>query len=141
MSKSAQGVTRILNRMKGTHFSLRSFAGKMTLVACLAAACYLALPQLSASAQSRGPVQRTVQGKVVDKSNAPLKGAVVYLKDDHTLSVMSKITDNEGLYRFGQLSQNTDYELWAESNGKKSKTKTISSFESRNAFHFTLKVD
>lgn len=127
--------------MKRTHFSLRSFAGKLTLVCGLAAVYCLALPQISVSAQSRGPVQRTVQGKVVDGSDAPLKGAVVYLKDDHTLSVMSKITDDQGSYRFGQLSQNTEYELWAESNGKKSKTRTISSFENRNAFHFNLKVD
>lgn len=127
--------------MKRTHFSLRPFAGKMALAACLAAAYCLVAPQLSVFAQSRGPVQRTVQGKVVDKSDAPLKGAVVYLKDGHTLSVMSKITDDQGAYRFGQLSQNTDYELWAESNGKKSKTKTISSFESRNSFNFNLKVD
>lgn len=127
--------------MKRTHFSLRFFAGKVTLIACLAAAYCLAVPQRSAFAQSRGPVQRTVQGMVVDKSNAPLKGAVVYLKDDHTLSVMSKITDDKGAYRFGQLSQNTDYELWAESNGKKSKTRSISSFESRNTFNFNLKVD
>ena len=113
----------------------------MALVSCVVAAFCLALPQISVSAQNRGPVQRTIDGKVVDKSDAPLKGAVVYLKDDHTLSVMSKITDAQGEYRFGQLSQNTDYELWAESDGKKSKTKNISSFESRNAFHFNLKVD
>lgn len=86
-------------------------------------------------------MQRTVDGKVVGQSGEPLNGAVVYLKDDHTLSVMSKITDAQGAYRFGQLSQNTDYELWAESNGKKSKTRNISSFESRNAFHFNLKID
>ncbi len=113
----------------------------MALGLYLAAACCLVLPQVSASAQSRGPVQRTVQGKVVDKSGAPLNGAVVYLKDDHTLSVMSKITDAQGAYRFGQLSQNTDYELWAEKDGNKSKTRNISSFESRNSFHFNLKVD
>ena len=127
--------------MKRPHFPLRSFVGKAALVSCVVVACCLALPQISVSAQSRGPVQRTIDGKVVDQSDAPLKGAVVYLKDDHTLSVMSKITDDKGEYRFGQLSQNTDYELWAESNGKKSKTKNISSFESRNAFHFNLKVD
>lgn len=136
-----QSESFILADMKRTHFSLRSLAGKMTLVACLAAAFCLALPQTPAFAQARGPVQRTVQGKVVDKSGSPLNGAVVYLKDDHTLSVMSKITDKQGAYRFGQLSQNTEYELWAESNGKKSNTKTISSFESRNAFNFDLKVD
>ena len=127
--------------MKRTLFSLRSFACKLALASSVAMACCLILPQISVSAQSRGPVQRTIDGKVLDKSDAPLKGAVVYLKDDHTLSVMSKITDAQGEYRFGQLSQNTDYELWAESNGKKSKTKNISSFESRNAFHFNLKVD
>lgn len=132
---------RILKSMKRIQFSLRSFVGKVTLSMCLAAAGLLVAPQLSAWAQSRGPVQRTVQGKVLDSSNAPVKGAVVYLKDGHTLSVMSKITDDQGAYRFGQLSQNTDYELWAESNGKKSKTRTISSFESRNSFDFNLKVD
>jgi hypothetical protein len=126
--------------MKRTRLSFRSFAGKMALATCLAASCCLVLPAV-AVAQSRGPVQRTIDGKVVNKSDAPLKGAVVYLKDDHTLSVMSKITDADGTYRFGQLSQNTDYELWAESDGKKSKTRNISSFESRNAFHFNLKVD
>ena len=142
MSKRRSAMSsRILKSMKRTHFSLRSFTGKVTLGVCLTAAGFFVAPQLSAWAQSRGPVQRTVQGKVVDSSNAPVKGAVVYLKDGHTLSVMSKITDDQGAYRFGQLSQNTDYELWAESNGKKSKTRSISSFESRNSFDFNLKVD
>lgn len=132
---------RILNLMKHTHFSLRSFAGKLTVACALAATFCLVAPQPPAYAQSRGPVQRMVQGKVVNGSNAPVKGAVVYLKDDQSLSVMSKITDDQGAYRFGQLSQNSDYELWAESNGKKSKVKTISSFESRNKFNFNLKID
>ena len=126
--------------MKRTRLSLRSFAGKMALAICLTASCCLVLPQVSV-AQSRGPVQRTIDGKVVDKSDAPLKGAVVYLKDDHTLSVMSKITAADGTYRFGQLSQNTDYELWAESNGKKSGVKTISSFDNKNQFYINLKID
>jgi hypothetical protein len=89
----------------------------------------------------RGPAQRIVQGKVMDKSEAGLSGAVVYLKDDHTLSLKSFIADSNGGYRFGQLSQNTDYELWAESNGKKSPTKTISSFDSKNSFQIDLKID
>jgi hypothetical protein len=90
---------------------------------------------------ARGPVQRIVQGKVTDKNEAGLSGAVVYLKDDHTLSLKSFIADANGGYRFGQLSQNTDYELWAESNGKKSPTKTISSFETKNSFQINLKID
>jgi len=81
-----------------------------------------------------------VQGKVVDGSNAVLSGAVVYLKDGHSLSVKSYITPADGTYRFGQLSQTTDYELWAESNGKKSGVRTISSFDSKNLFFIDLKV-
>ncbi len=85
--------------------------------------------------------QRTVSGKVVDKSDAAVKGAIVYLKDDHTLAIKSFIADDAGGYRFGQLSSTTDYELWAEHNGKKSAVKTISSFDSKSSFTINLKVD
>ncbi len=87
------------------------------------------------------PASRVVQGKVVDKANAGLKGATVYLKDGHTLTVKSYIANDDGSYRFGQLAQNTDYELWAESGEKKSSVKNISSFDSRKEFNITLKID
>ena len=86
-------------------------------------------------------MQRVVQGKITDKSDALLKGAVVYLKDTQSLAVKSAITDDDGTYRFGQLSANTDYEIWAESNGKKSNTKAISSFDTKNTFYINLKID
>ena len=89
----------------------------------------------------RGPVQRVVQGKVTDHADAALKGSVVYLKDGHTLSVKSFIADDQGEYRFGQLAQNTDYEIWAEHDGKKSSVKTISSFDNKNQFYINLKID
>ena len=96
---------------------------------------------MPAMAEQRGPAQRIVSGKVVDKADAALKGSVVYLKDDKTLSVKSFIADDSGGYRFGQLSQSTDYELWAELNGKKSNTRTISSFDNKNEFVINLKID
>jgi hypothetical protein len=92
-------------------------------------------------AQERGPVRRTIEGKVHDRNDAPLKGAVVYLKDSRTLAVKSFISDDDGVFHFGQLSQNTDYELYAEFEGKRSKSKTISSFDNKNDFNFTLKIE
>jgi hypothetical protein len=122
--------------------SILSSLGLRSAVAvstCLLAFSFLASPTASLSAQQQA--QRVVQGRVVDKSEAPLKGAVVYLKDSHTLSVKSYISGDDGAYRFGQLAQNTDYSIWAESDGKKSPVKSISSFDTKNDITITLKID
>ena len=92
-------------------------------------------------AQARGPVQRVLHGKVEDKGGAAIKGAVVYLRDAHSQAVKSAISDDDGSYRFVQLSQNTDYEVWAKSNGKQSKTRSISSFDSKNDIDLELTID
>jgi hypothetical protein len=116
------------------------FFRSLLLLSCLVLAAPFALvPAQRASAQQQA--QRAVQGKVVDKADAGLKGAVVYLKDGHTLSVKSYIAGDDGSYRFGQLAQNTDYTVWAESDGKKSAVRNISSFDTRNEFNITLKIE
>jgi len=124
--------------------SARAAVGARAAVAALALALGVcaAGPGIStACAQQRGPVQRTIEGKVHDHNDQPLKGAVVYLKDSRTLAIKSFISDEGGIFHFGQLSQNTDYELYAEFQGKRSKTKSISSFDSKNDFNFTLKIE
>ena len=93
------------------------------------------------AAQGRGPVQRTVVGKVVNKDGAGIKGAVVYLKDTRSTSVKSAFSEDDGSYRFVQLSQNTDYELYAKLGDKTSKSRSISSFDSKNDFTINLKIE
>jgi hypothetical protein len=127
--------------MKVIPGSFRSFVRRVIFAACCATVFSVAVRCESVFAQHRGPAQRVVQGKVTDSDNAPIKGAVVYLKDTRSLSVKSYFSDADGNYRFGQLSQNTDYEVWAENNGKKSAVKTVSSFDSKSQFVINLKIE
>ena len=120
----------------------RRSAGKLLFFFSLLTAATFVLPVAALRAQQAGATQRVLQGKVVDKGDAAIRDAVVYLKDSRSLSVPGPyITDDNGTYRFGQLAQNTDYEIWAESNGRKSGTKSISSFDSKKEFTFNLKID
>jgi hypothetical protein len=127
--------------MKRTPVSLRSRACKVILATGCMTGFSTAIRGVAVFAQQRAPEQRVVQGKVVDGSNAPIKGAVVYLKDSRSLAVKSFFSDDQGEYRFGQLSQNSDYQLWAENNGKKSAVKAISSFDNKNQFFINLKIE
>jgi Carboxypeptidase regulatory-like domain len=85
--------------------------------------------------------QKIVEGKVVGSSNKPQSGAIVYLKNTKTTDIKSFISTADGSYRFGQLSPDVDYEIWAEYQGRKSNTKTISSFDSKKLLDYQLKVD
>ena len=123
-------------------FKLHRFAAAMLTLGVIAGAGMgTVMVPAAAVAQTRAPVQRTVHGKVEDKNGAPIKGAVVYLQDSRSSAVKSAISEDDGSYRFVQLSQNTDYTLWAKADGKKSKTKSISSFDSKNDYEIGLTID
>jgi hypothetical protein len=95
----------------------------------------------SGLAQNLGQTVRVVQGVVRDSSDQPQANAVVYLQDQKSLEVRTYITEVDGRYRFGQLSSEVDYQLWAEYKGHKSKTRSISSFDSKKQFTFDLKIE
>ena len=82
-----------------------------------------------------------MDGEVVDKGGAPLPGAVVYIEDTKSMTIKSYLTDDKGHYHFAQLSLTTDYDLWAKLNEAHSKTKHISSFNSKPDLDYTLKVE
>ena len=124
-----------------TRKGLRGFVGSLAVSCGMIAVTPGLTVGMPLMAQARGPVQRVVTGKVQDKDGVGVKGAVVYLKDTRTSSVKSAIADDDGSYRFVQLSQNTDYELYAKSGDKTSKSRAISSFDSKNEFNINLKIE
>lgn len=87
------------------------------------------------------PTSKMLTGTVTDKSDQPIAGAVVYLKNMKTLAVKSFFAQQDGSYRFPQLALNTDYEVYAEKDGRKSDTKTISQFDDRFTPTINLRID
>ena len=121
----------------------RSFKTHLLIVAVLLGTIFClitAVGYFSTTYAVAENVQRSVQGRVIDASGTPIRSAIVYLSDLRTLTVESYITQEDGAYRFEQLSPNDDYKLWAQLGNKKSKTRTISSFDSRNVFHVIIKI-
>ena len=57
------------------------------------------------------------------------------------MTVESYITQEDGAYRFEQLSPNDDYKLWAQVDGKKSKAKILSSFDDKHVFRVIIRID
>jgi hypothetical protein len=84
---------------------------------------------------------RNISGQVLSKSDAPLSEAIVYLKNTKTLAIKSFITEKDGGYRFPRLSPNVDYEIYAEFQGQKSGTKTVSSFDNRTNVTLNIHID
>lgn len=84
---------------------------------------------------------RILTGTVTDKSDKPVANAVVYLKNTKTLAVKTYIAQNDGTYRFPELSPNVDYDVYAEKDGQKSKTKTLSQFDDRDKANINLQIN
>src|SRR5919204_1449029 len=81
---------------------------------------------------------RLLTGKVTGKQEQPLPNAVVYLSNTRTRAVKSFIVGQDGVYRFPALSPNIDYEVYAQHEGHKSDTKTVSQFDTRPSVNINL---
>jgi hypothetical protein len=95
-------------------------------------------PPVAAHAQNIG--QRSVAGLVVDDGSAPVQGATVFLRNAKTKSIRSYTSAADGRFRFAQVSMSDDYDLWAEKQGKKSATKTVSSWDACKQFETELRL-
>jgi len=109
----------------------------------LVVAVMLLLVGLTAASpfQKKGDTSRTLSGKVIDQQDTPLVNAVVYLTNTRTRTVKTYIVGNDGVYRFPSLSPNIDYDVYAQFNGHKSDTKTVSQFDNRQQVNINLKID
>ncbi len=75
---------------------------------------------------------RSLTGVVyAQSSDNPVPRALVTLKNTKTLAVKTFIADEKGSYQFAGLLPSADYEIYAESNGVRSPTRTLSNFDNR----------
>lgn len=83
---------------------------------------------------------RTVRGTVLDKDEAPVPDAVVYLKNLKNDTIRTTIASRDGTYRFRGLDPNVDYEVHAEHKDSASNTRKVSSFDTRRELVIHLKI-
>ena len=118
---------------------------RLTTIAAilLASGALLAVPTAEATAVFQRGAQgeaRTLVGHVVNDREQPLAKAIVYLKNTKNLAIKTYISEPDGTFRFSGLTPNIDYEVYAEHEGARSDTKTLSGFDSRKQVSVTLKI-
>lgn len=91
-------------------------------------------------AQAQNLGQRSVSGAVVSGDAQPVAGATVFLKNQKTKAIRSYTSDKDGRFHFVQVNMATDFDLWAEKEGKKTTVKTVSSWDARKEFETELKM-
>ncbi len=103
-----------------------SMRGRWAAVVVLLLGCLLV--PLGIGAQT---LVKSVEGKVLGSGTTPLAGAIVYLQDEKTNVIKTLIATADGGYNFSQLPADTDYNVWAEYKGKKSKVRLVNSFDTK----------
>jgi hypothetical protein len=86
---------------------------------------------------------RAVRGTVKDQGGHVLAGVVVQIQNMVSLNIRSYVTQNDGTYHFGELSQNVSYQLRATYRGIPGPIKTLSEFDFRTlaTINLTARLD
>lgn len=101
----------------------------------------LAVLMIAPGAHAQSSSTWTIKGIVIDSSNQqPVSGAIVYLKNAQTESILTYITGKNGSFVFSYAPANVDYSIWAVHNGKKGEQRSISSFNTRPVVYINLRV-
>lgn len=118
---------------------------KRSLLTCLTVLCALlvALGAVATASPDKKDKSngRLLLGKVLDQQDNPVVNAVVYLTNTRTRAVKTYIVSQDGTYRFPALLPAIDYEVYAQFNGRKSDTKSVSQFDDRSEVYIVLKID
>ena len=101
------------------------------MLSCRSTVLWLSLALLPSCVASAQREDRTVSGTVTDTHHEPLAGAVVQVHSENTLSVVSYITQTDGLYVFKHLSADDDYRISATYRGMHSRSRRVSKFDSK----------
>jgi len=134
-----------LNLMKSTNerrFGNTTRTPAIKHAVALGAALLLALTVAAHAVPDKKDKQqgRLLLGKVLDRQDNPVFNAVVYLTNMRTHVVKTYIVGHEGTYRFPGLST-VDFEVYAQYNGHKSDTKSVSQFDDRPQVYIDLRID
>ena len=115
--------------------ALRNLSLIVAALAILVSVAASAAPEKKVKQQGR-----LLFGKVLDGQDNPVPNAVVYLTNTRTHAVKTYIIGQDGGYRFPGLST-VDYEVYAQYNGRKSDTKSVSQFDDRPQVYIDLKIN
>jgi len=112
---------------------------KAAILCCLFLSFSIAL-SASPDKKPDKPVGKLLFGKVLDGEDNPVVDAVVYVTNTRTRAVKTYIVGKDGAYRFPALTSAVDYEVYAQSNTRKSDTKSVSQFDDRSQVYIVLKI-
>ena len=119
---------------------MKRFVAVAAVLLAVGVFCVIPAARAAESAQRSQGESRTLTGHVLNGQSEPLQKAIVYLKNTKTLAIKTYISEADGSYRFPGLAANVDYEVYAEHEGSRSDTKTLSGFDSRKQANITLKI-